>query len=502
MLILRLCLSIISLFLIGYPLIYYLLLRKSPHHLYRGISGRIYIFFVSFYSGILLMAIYLMVLSIAGIAFSFLAVVVFASVFFVFSVYLIVKQEGTNRRSASTNKDVFQETDSLENSSRIRLFSNRKFINAVYAFIIFLISVNFIVVVFFTFLFPIRFWDAISCWSLKGRAFFIDSSIFPFFTEHSYGFAHLSYPLYIPLLQTWIYLWIGVIDETLVKVIFPIFYLSLVFLFYHTFRQKFNKIFSIIIVFILSALPIVMDHGYMEYTNLVFSIILFLGVYYFYIYISSDLKKSNLLVLSALFFTILTQVRTEGLVFLAVFLLVNTVVAVIKIFKIGKKRSLNIALSIISPPCLAFFLILPWLYIKKNLGISTFSSEWTTILVEIQEYGQGILEFFNLPAALRAISAGLFYSAFDSARAFLGASYGIVWFVMIIILIINFKRSVRDYKWIFPVFILTGLTSLLLSFAMIEEFIWSTDRYLLHMLPLTYFWIFYNLPLFKKRKNS
>jgi hypothetical protein len=145
--------------------------------------------------------------------------------------------------------------------------------------------------------------------------------------------------------------------------------------------------------------------------------------------------------------------------------------------------------------------MLPWLYIKNRLDLSTLSSEWSALFINIQEQNHNIFDFFDLTASIKAITSGLFYSAFDSARTFLGSSYGIVWFVMPVILLVNFKKSVSNYNWIFPVFILTGFISLLLAFALVKEFIWSTDRYLLHLLPLTYFWIFYNLPLFKNRKN-
>ena len=517
--VLKSLLSIAALFFIGYPVIYYLLLSKSPVAAFRGFSGGAFIFFISFYTGILFATIYLIVLSIASVDFSLVAVVIFSSVFFVFSIYLIVKQEMRIRHTAVNDRQndavgierLNCHKDSKPANNLIyRLYLNKKLLNAVYAFVFFLILINFMVVVFFTFLFPIRFWDAVSCWSLKGRAFFIDGSIYTFFTGHDYVFTHQSYPLYVPLLQTWIYIWLGYIDETLVKVIFPVFYISLVFLFYYIFRQKFNRLFSLIIIFIISALPVVVDHGYIEYTNLVFSIILFLGVYYFYLYVGSRQQKANLLVLSSMFFAMLTQIRSEGAIFLVIFLIINTVTSGLKIYRNHKEKKAGLnrsgeyrgtTISIISPLFLVFFLMLPWLYTSRTLGLPLLSKEWSDLFLNVQGQEQGVFGIFNLGAALKAIGAGLFYSSFDSARAFLGSSYGVVWFILLVILIINFKRSVENYNWIFPIFIISGFISLIVSFSLIHEFIWSTDRYLLHLLPLTYFWIFYNLPLFKNKDN-
>ena len=529
MLFLRLFLSMTFLFFIGYPPVYYLLVRKSPLSDLRGFDGKAFVFFISFYTGIMITSIYLMVLSIASVALSLQAVLIFSSVFFVFSVYLLVMNKRRTSTSAVVACDTCHDVNDIKNKdnynrgkknisriySPVKFFSDKRLLNLAFAFVMFLIAVDFLVVVFFTYLFPIRFWDAISCWSLKGRAFFMDGSILPFFTGHSYSFAHPSYPLYIPLLQTWIYIWLGAIDETLVKTIFPVFYLSLIFIFYYVFRRKFNRLFSATLVFILSTLPVVMDHGYIEYTNLVFSIILFLGTYFFYKYIKSGQQNTGVLALSALFFAILTQARTEGIIFLVVFLLINTVMAVIRIIRIRRAASVkgfehrerpdmkqlnaDFIISIILPPVLSFMLMLPWFYLKSRLGLSTFSTEWTALFTSIRDLNLSAFEVFDITASFNAVIAELFYSSFDSARAFLGSSYGAIWFIMLVIFLVNFKNYLRDYNWILLLFILAGFISLVISFSMIGEFIWSADRYLLHLLPLTYFWIFYNLPLFKNR---
>ena len=129
--------------------------------------------------------------------------------------------------------------------------------------IIILIAVNCLAVLFFALLFPIRFWDAISCWSLKAKAFFIDKNIFTFYLDHDYGFAHNSYPVYLPLIQTWIYIWLGNVNENLVKIIFPIFYLSSIFLVFNFFKRN-SAIFLPVFLLIFSSIPVIADHGYLN----------------------------------------------------------------------------------------------------------------------------------------------------------------------------------------------------------------------------------------------
>jgi len=406
-----------------------------------------------------------------------------------------------------------KQTAEFSGQSTLKKFlNNKKLINSMFSIVVLFICLNVFIVVFFTFLFPIRFWDAISCWSLKGRAFYIDRSITAFFTEHNYEFSHQSYPLLLPLAQTWIYIWLGKIDETAVKVIFPFFYLSLIFIFYYLFREKLNLIFSSVLVFILCSLPIIMDHGYIEYTNLIFSIILFLGVYYFYSCVSDQYRNKKHLVVSALFFVILTQIRSEGMLFLALFLIVNLSYNMFLIYRkfkvrgkavnvIRKFRYLGEILTILIPIALSVSLSVPWFLLEFRLGIPAISIEWAELFKKFHMTDIGIGEIFSLGRAFKAIAGEIIYSSHDSTRAFLGSSYGVVWIVLIVIFILNLKKLFKGSNWIFPLFAAVGFISVFISIGLIEEFAWSVDRYTLHYFPLIYFWIFYNITPYKKEES-
>ncbi|MEI7615288.1 MAG: hypothetical protein WCJ54_01140, partial [Actinomycetota bacterium] len=87
--------------------------------------------------------------------------------------------------------------------------------------------------------------------------------------------------------------WIGRIDENLVKIIFPIFYSSGVFLVFNFFRKKCSETLSLILAFIFGAIPVMADHGYIEYSNMLFSVILFIAVYFFSGFISNEIVEIN-----------------------------------------------------------------------------------------------------------------------------------------------------------------------------------------------------------------
>ena len=90
----RLLSAIISLFFIGYVPVYFLLLKNNSSALkFRSISGRVFVFFISFYTGMLVASIYLAILSMTGFKYSLANISIFSTVFFIASIYLFIRKE-------------------------------------------------------------------------------------------------------------------------------------------------------------------------------------------------------------------------------------------------------------------------------------------------------------------------------------------------------------------------------------------------------------------------
>ncbi|MFO7929340.1 MAG: hypothetical protein R6U35_06715 [Candidatus Humimicrobiaceae bacterium] len=498
--------SLVSPVFVGYIPVYYLLLRRKILDLeYKNLSGKFFITFISFYIGSFIICILMMVLSMFGFNLEFDYVLVFVLVCISISAYLYFSKKFRYREKIRLKK-MIKGTVTIEdnlkikkgkviNGSKPKKISFRldrgKLGDVLFALVAVLIFANFLAVLFFTFLFPVRFWDAVACWSLKGKAFFIDSDIFTFFTQHDYWFSHPSYPLYLSLLQTWIYTWLGKVDENLVKVIFPLFYLSLVFICYHFFRKKINRILSVILVFVLSSIPIIVDHGYIEYSNLLFSVILLLAVYFLYLW-RARRKIGSYVILSGVFFALLSFIRGEGILFLALFFALGIIFLFMDLFRLKhyKATIINFFASVI----LTFLLIIPWYLLKFGLGIPALPIEWSSFIAG----GGDIVGSFNSFRAASALVKEFIFSAYDSPRAFLGSFYGPAWIILFILFFVNIKRLFSRNNWIPFIFILFGMLTVFVSIGFVSDFEGSIDRYLLHFFPLTYLWILSNLPNSKK----
>ncbi len=66
-------------------------------------------------------------------------------------------------------------------------------------------------------MYPVWAWDAISTWGFKAKVFYLRGIV------DLGGFqAHNYYPDLVPLLCTYLYLWLGQVNDHLVKLVFPI----------------------------------------------------------------------------------------------------------------------------------------------------------------------------------------------------------------------------------------------------------------------------------------
>ena len=88
---------------------------------------------------------------------------------------------------------------------------------------------------------PMFTYDAMSIWALKAKIFFKEQTIFTddFYNSDRLHY-HPKYPLLIPLVENWIYHYLGCVNDKLVKIIFPLFYISLISMFYTTQRRFFS----------------------------------------------------------------------------------------------------------------------------------------------------------------------------------------------------------------------------------------------------------------------
>jgi len=157
-------------------------------------------------------------------------------------------------------------------------------------------------------------WDAIGIWGIKGYGIAKEGTIF---AGERWGSHGLTYPLNIPLQISFFRLLDGDLSPGS-KLIFPMYYISLILGAFHFWKRKMEWKFAALGALFLASLPILFEHGTIGYANLPFTTYLALGLLQIIDGISNENWREQLL--GGLLLGLATWTRPEG-VFLVTFAL-------------------------------------------------------------------------------------------------------------------------------------------------------------------------------------
>lgn len=157
-------------------------------------------------------------------------------------------------------------------------------------------------------------WDGIMNFGIKAKIFFLEGGVpLSYFSDISRSWTHLNYPLHIPLLEAWVYQFVGQVAERQLMFIFLSFFLSLLALFYAAVRRRHTQLYSLVFVVVLSAVPFVLRMTASGYADLPMATFIFAASAYFYSWLRD--KHTDDLLLAAVLAAQCVWVKREGLVF-------------------------------------------------------------------------------------------------------------------------------------------------------------------------------------------
>jgi len=558
--IIRLFLGLLLVILSGLPFSFILLPSKLKQNL-------LFLITISYAIGVGIVSLVMILISLLEINFALQTILLFLTIIilisFSFLIYRKVQTKAVKNNHAVLDKNLDRINKNINENSKSSTipFKRQKLLKIIEIVLLVLILFQVLASIFITVIFPVRFWDAITCWSFKAKAFFLDKTIYDFYSKHSYKFSHPSYPILLPLLQTYSYFSMGTLNENLMKLIFPLFYISLLIVNYGFLRIKYSeinlkvnnnsakikkdnrilrknypKITSLFFTFILSTIPIIFDHSYIEYTNLAFAFYLYLSVMFMILWIrfkDNRLKTNGLIILSAIFASQLSLLRSEGILFSAfIFILFAFYLFKSKdhIFKSNKYENKSLLLKednkinwnhkdefdlVIRDETLPlrggnkigknlykykffekyykkfviFILVLivmliftaPWLLLKSKLNLGILSIDWNGFKNSITFYKEN---FIN---SISGLFNEFLFSKYDSTTGFFKSSYSIYWIIIILVFILFYKEVFRKENIVILSTITFSLIIYLIGSSLIPDFLTSMERYLLHIFPISFY---------------
>lgn len=327
---------------------------------------------------------------------------------------------------------------------------------------------------------PLEAYDAVAIFALKAKAFYMAASIpLDFFKTLSDPVCHPEYPLLLPLAEAGLYTFLGTLNDLLVKIIFPLYFVAALVIFYFMARRFAARKSTLLFTFFLASIPHFNEYATTGYADLVLA--LYYSASFFYLILGMRERRGQFLALSLLMSILGIWTKTEGLMLA----LVNMVIAGVYILN-DVKALLRKGIAYIAA---GMGSILAFLYIKKALGLAI-QINMTGI-----DYGGWARSLFNV-RRIPDILYGYQIQFFGPKK------WNIIWIIFIAAFILQFKKAfLKDLRPVTLAILLifAGYTAVYLVTPL--DAAWhlskTANRFFLHFLPLVLLWL---AVLFKENK--
>jgi len=322
---------------------------------------------------------------------------------------------------------------------------------------------------------PIEAYDAVAIYAIKSKIFYLAKSIpSDYFTALANHFPHPDYPLNIPLIQTFIYLCLGNLNDQLVKIIFPLYFTGILVFLYFSIRQFAGSAYALLFTFILATIPQFNAYASNAYLDLPLAYYCFISAVFLFEWFKHR-EHSSLLAVSVIMAALAGWTKNEGLIYCGVFILTlaSFFIANIKKITVRDRAAIFLCAGII------FIVLMPWLLTKYSAHLVN------------TDIGEIRLNPLYLVKQLYKIGPILY----EFQKQMLGPKkWNIFWIAMLVALIFRFKKAFEhDLRYIsimLALIVCSYIYFYLISPLDIGYFLGKTwSRFLLHFLPLAVYWL-------------
>ncbi|OGC11399.1 hypothetical protein A3K48_02645 [candidate division WOR-1 bacterium RIFOXYA12_FULL_52_29] len=279
------------------------------------------------------------------------------------------------------------------------------------------------------------------------------------------------HPYLNPLAQAWIYMSLGYWDDALGKVIFPLCFTSMLFIFYCRLRAQTSRLKALIFTYLLTSFPLIILHSGNAYSDLMQTFYYSAGAIYLLSWFKEN--KTHLLFSSAILFGIGNFVKQSGIplwgmsvVVLAIFLLFER-----------PKESWNGLKSL----GLAAMISAPWIF-SPNSFLYGFISSIATRLSPSAPTNAPLVSGGIAAQPANPALADLVYHL--GRRMFTYADWQILWFVFIVVSVLGAKLIWQSYLKYGFILIVANLAMIIYAFSSPGTYQYLVDGTLVNRLMM------------------
>jgi len=324
---------------------------------------------------------------------------------------------------------------------------------------------------------PIESYDAVAIHGLKAKMIYFAGGLSENFFGNISSFfqgAHPDYPLLIPLLENWVYVFLGRFNDILVKSIFPLFYLSFVLVFYAVLKRiTRSRSTALLFTFLLATVKQFSDYSTIGYADLQTGIYFALGLFYLYLWFRE--KGARFLAISLISNIFCLWTKNEGMLLAVISVFVFLFYVLANMTKSESRRILPFLLYAGAIACV----ILAWTGFKERCGLVN------------ENFNLMMISAGNLKTGLGKVPAILY----EYQKQFFGfKKWNMIWILCFLVFLTGFKTAFsKNIKFITAalfLFVMGYSAVYIFSAVDIKFFLHSTgSRFLLHILPVAVFWM-------------
>jgi hypothetical protein len=347
-----------------------------------------------------------------------------------------------------------------------------------------LIIISLVLITFKALFLPMHLSDDRAQWGLKAKILYHDKTIYSedFFDPLRIKL-HGTYPFLIPLLESSCYSFMGEMNDRLVKILFPLFFIGLLLFFYSSQRRYFSRRHALVFTAMLAVLPpFIKDmHGSPStgYADIPFAFYYAVSTISIFNWMNDNRRGD--LILAALFITFAIFTKREGLILWVIIIFMMSCYLAVA----DKGRRMNKTKPLAIVIVLPLILLIPWFHFSSTIPLPPWEKDWSPSYLNPDYISS---HFYRIPAVLISMKNNFFGTQY----------WNILW--IIFFMTIGFYRK---KSFTFPQAFLTltiGLNILALVMAIVMypwdwwyNFPYDMHRLLIINIPLVVYFVSYHI---------
>ncbi len=341
------------------------------------------------------------------------------------------------------------------------------------------ISFQALLTFFRAFLKPIESFDSVAMYAMRAKIVFMGGGIPPnFFSEMAPSMPNPDYPLLLPLAEAWTYIFMGGINDLLVKALFPLYFICLLVASFFLMRRFISRKGAFIFTFAISSVPQLAAFGAVGYADVVLTYYYTIGAGCLFLW--GRERRARDIIIAGLFLGFAIFTKNEGM---AMFL-ASLICLGLYLFTDARISSLRTLFKALPFVLIVLIIAGPWLVARDHYDLKN-------NLLRPDKTGSNLLAtaYENLDRSIVIL--------YEYQKQFFGPKkWNIIWIIALVLFALNIKAAFSGglkYITLSIILILMFYASVYILMDVEGPVNWyvasGVSRLFIHVLPLAVFWI-------------